>query len=232
MVLIKPLLQVRTKSKMLLITEEPIRDVQFVTEAREDGKKFLYIEGPFMVAEQLNANGRIYKRDIMEKEVQRYVADVIKNGQGYGELEHPEGPKINLERVSHLIEKLELGKDNIVYGRAKILDTPMGNIAKALIEGGSKLGVSSRGLGSLRSGQNGIMEVQNDFRLVTAADIVANPSAPGAFVKGIMEGVEFYFDEKRGWIAEEIKRDIEKIGYKKLDEAKMLTFFEKFMKNM
>lgn len=215
---------------MLLITEEPIRDVKFVTEAREDGKKVLYIEGPFMVAEQLNANGRIYKRDIMEREVERYMSEVIKNGQGYGELEHPEGPKINLERVSHLIEKLELGKDNVVYGKAKILETPMGNIARALIDGGSKLGVSSRGLGSLRTGQNGIMEVQNDFKLVTAADIVANPSAPGAFVKGIMEGVEFYFDDKRGWIAEEIKKDINKIGFKKLNENQALKLFEKFLK--
>lgn len=214
---------------MLLITEEPIRNLNYVTEAKDDGKKYTYIEGPFMVAEQLNANGRIYKRDIMEREVNRYMTEVIKNGQGYGELEHPEGPKINLERVSHLIEKLELGKDNVVYGRAKILETPMGNIARALIDGGSKLGVSSRGLGSLRTGQNGIMEVQNDFKLVTAADIVANPSAPGAFVKGIMEGVEFYFDDKRGWIAEEIKKEVEKIGYKKLDEAKALKLFERFL---
>lgn len=216
---------------MLLITEEPIRDVSFVTEAREDGKKYLYIEGPFMVAEQLNANGRIYRRDVMEREVQRYVTDVIKSGQGYGELEHPEGPKINLERVSHLIEKLEIGRDNIVYGRAKILDTPMGNIAKALIEGGSKLGVSSRGLGSLKAGTNGIMEVQGDFKLVTAADIVANPSAPGAFVKGIMEGVEFYYDDRRGWIAEEIKKEINEIGYKRLDEQKALQLLEKFCKS-
>mgnify|MGYP000193231409 CR=1 FL=1 len=214
---------------MLLITEEPLRDLKLVAEAREDGKRYLYIEGPFMVAEQLNANGRVYRRDVMEREMNRYTTEVIKNGQGYGELEHPEGPKINLDRVSHLIEKLEMGKDNIVYGRAKLLETTCGLQAKALIDGGAKLGVSSRGLGSLKAGTNGIMEVQNDFRLVTAADIVANPSAPGAFVKGIMEGIEFYFDDKRGWIAEEIKKEINQVGYKRLNEGQALQMFQKFM---
>jgi len=217
---------------MLLITEEPIRDLKMVAESREDGKRNIYIEGPFMVAEQLNANGRVYRRDVMEREMNRYMTDVIKNGQGYGELEHPEGPKINLDRVSHLIEKLEMGKDNIVYGRAKLLETTCGLQAKALIEGGANLGVSSRGLGTLKAGTNGIMEVQNDFRLVTAADIVANPSAPGAFVKGIMEGIEFYYDDKRGWIAEEIKKEINTIGYKRLDESKALQLFERFLKTL
>lgn len=217
---------------MLLITEEPIRDLKMVAEAREDGKRNLYIEGPFMVAEQLNANGRVYRRDVMEKEMTRYMNEVIKNGQGYGELEHPEGPKINLDRVSHLIEKLEMGKDNVVYGRAKLLETTCGLQAKALIEGGANLGVSSRGLGTLKTGTNGIMEVQSDFRLVTAADIVANPSAPGAFVKGIMEGIEFYYDDKRGWIAEEIKKEINTIGYKRLDEQKALQLFERFLKTL
>lgn len=216
---------------MLLITEHSA-DVQYITEAREDGKKFTFIEGPFMVAEKVNANGRIYKRDIMEREINRYVNDVIKNGQAYGELEHPEGPKINLDRVSHLTEKLEMHKDNIAYGRAKLLDTPMGKIAQALIEGGSKLGVSSRALGSLRSNQSGIMEVQNDFRLIAASDIVANPSAPGAFVKGIMEGIEYYYEDGRGYIAHEIKKTVDNIGYKKIDEQKALSLFQRYLQTI
>lgn len=154
-----------------------------------NGKKVLHIEGPFLVAEKKNRNGRLYEYNTMKKEVHRYTEDYINKQRAFGELGHPETPTINLDRVSHMIVGLK-EDGNQWIGKAKILDTPMGNIARSLIEGGAQLGVSSRGMGSLKN-VNGVNVVQPDFYLATAADIVADPSAPGAFVQGIMEGKEW-----------------------------------------
>jgi hypothetical protein len=162
--------------------------VNYLTEDA-DGKKSLFIEGPFLVAETKNRNGRLYEYNTMKKEVARYTESYINKQRAFGELGHPETPTINLDRVSHMIVGLR-EDGNQWIGKAKILDTPMGNIAKSLIEGGAQLGVSSRGMGSLKN-VNGVNIVQPDFYLATAADIVADPSAPGAFVQGIMEGKEW-----------------------------------------
>lgn len=162
--------------------------VNYLSEAK-DGKKELFIEGPFLVAEKKNRNGRLYEYNTMKKEVHRYTEEYINKNRAFGELGHPDSPTINLDRVSHMIVGLrEEGTQWI--GKAKILETPMGNIARQLIEGGAQLGVSSRGMGSLKN-VNGVNIVQPDFYLATAADIVADPSAPGAFVQGIMEGKEW-----------------------------------------
>jgi len=170
------------------LIKEVVEDVNYLVEEK-DGKKTLYIEGPFLVAEAVNRNGRKYLRETMQKEVSRYTDEYINKNRAFGELGHPDTPSINLDRVSHL--NVSLREDgNVWIGKAKILDTPMGNIARNLIEGGGQLGVSSRGMGSLKS-VNGINIVQDDFHLATAADIVADPSAPGAFVQGIMEGKEW-----------------------------------------
>ena len=163
--------------------------VSYITEEIEGGKKNLFITGPFLQTEQKNRNGRIYLREVMAKEVARYTDQYINKNRAFGELGHPDTPSINLDRVSHMIVDLhQEGNDWI--GKAKILDTPMGNIARNLIEGGGQLGVSSRGMGSIKQ-QNGVNVVQDDFYLATAADIVADPSAPDAFVRGIMENKEW-----------------------------------------
>jgi hypothetical protein len=162
--------------------------VNYLSESK-DGKKELFIEGPFLVAERKNRNGRLYEYNTMKKEVHRYTEEYINKNRAFGELGHPDSPTINLDRVSHMIVGLR-EDGNQWIGKAKILETPMGNIARQLIEGGAQLGVSSRGMGSLKN-INGVNVVQPDFYLATAADIVADPSAPGAFVQGIMEGKEW-----------------------------------------
>ena len=177
---------------MKLISEEAI-DVDFVTEEDENKKKSYFIEGIFMQSEMKNRNGRVYPKAILQKEVKRYSDKFINTKRAFGELGHPDGPTVNLERVSHMITELVEDGDNFV-GRAKIMDTPYGKIVKNLIDEGAKLGVSSRGMGSLKPVQDGLQEVQNDFYLATAADIVADPSAPDAFVSGIMEGKEWVWD--------------------------------------
>ena len=162
--------------------------VNYITEGA-DGTKELYLEGPFLVSEKKNKNGRLYEFNTMKKEVHRYTEEYINRNRAFGELGHPDTPTINLDRVAILIKGLR--EDGTQWiGKAKVLDTPMGQIAKKLIEGGAQLGVSSRGMGSLKN-VNGVNVVQNDFYLATAADIVADPSAPGAFVQGIMEGKEW-----------------------------------------
>ena len=176
---------------MKLITEE-IESVEVITEER-NGKKTLYIKGPFLQSECINRNGRMYPFSIMEKEVKRYNENYICKGRALGELGHPDGPTVNLDRVSHQITELYRDGNNFI-GKAKILSTPMGKIAEALLKEGVMLGVSSRGVGSLRPTQNGYSEVGEDFMLATAADIVADPSAPDAFVHGIMEGKEWVWD--------------------------------------
>jgi hypothetical protein len=177
---------------MKLISEEAT-NVEFLTEAKKDGGKNYFIEGIFMQANKKNRNGRIYPTEVLQKEAKRYTEEFIVKKRAFGELGHPDGPTVNLERVSHMIEELEEVDQNFM-GRAKILDTPYGKIVKSLIDEGAQLGVSSRGMGSLKSGKDGISEVQGDFYLATAADIVADPSAPDAFVAGIMEGKEWIWD--------------------------------------
>jgi hypothetical protein len=174
---------------MRLISE--INDsVQYISEA--NGKD-LYIEGVFLQADVKNKNGRLYPGAIMAKEVKRYTKEYIDKKRAFGELGHPEGPTINLERVSHMITSLKEDGSNWI-GKAKVADTPPGNIVKSLIKEGAQLGVSSRGMGSLKANKKGIQEVQGDFYLATAADIVADPSAPDAFVNGIMEGKEWVWE--------------------------------------
>jgi Prohead core protein serine protease len=214
---------------MKLITELT-ESVQYITEEK-DGKKALFIEGPFLVAEKKNRNGRLYKEETMRKEVGRYAEEYINKNRAFGELGHPDTPSINLDRVSHLIVSLrQEGTDWI--GKAKILDTPMGTIARNLIEGGAQLGVSSRGMGSLKN-INGINVVQDDFYLATAADIVADPSAPGAFVQGIMEGkewmlvngvwTEMQYEQARKELRQASRKEIEAVG---------LKIFENFIRKL
>jgi len=212
---------------MKLITEMN-QDVKFLTEKKEDGTKSVYIEGIFMQAEKPNRNGRIYGKGIMEREVQKYQ-ELINEKRSLGELGHPPNPSINLNQVSHMITGLKL-EDNDVYGRAKILDTPMGKIAKNFIEEGVRLGVSSRGLGSVKLNKEGVNEVQDDFHLATV-DIVADPSAPDAFVQGIMEGAEWIL-ENGVWKAiqiEQAQTTIRKASKADLNKVK-LQVFEQFLR--
>jgi hypothetical protein len=214
---------------MKLITET-VQDVRFLTEAREDGKKNFYIEGIFGQSDKENKNGRVYGSTLMEREVGKYQ-DLINERRSLGELGHPPNPSVNLDKVSHLITKLEMnGKD--VYGKAKILETPMGNIARNLIENEVRLGVSTRGLGSLKANKQGVNEVQDDFHLVTV-DIVADPSAPDAFVQGIMESAEWIL-ENGVWKAvqvEQAQKVIKKSSKAELKEAK-LRVFESFLRTI
>jgi hypothetical protein len=213
---------------MKLITELN-EDVKVIAEEREGKKKF-FIEGIFLQSAIANKNKRIYPEHVMDKEAARYIQENINKNKAYGELGHPSGPTINLERSSHMIRSLVKEGKNYI-GRAEVLETPMGNIVRNLLEAGANLGVSSRGLGSLKPISGGLNEVMDDFHLATAADIVADPSAPGAFVKGIMEGVEFYYDNgilKEREI-EEIRNTIKRAPSRRLEEAK-LAAFHKFMR--
>lgn len=209
---------------MRLITEV-IEDVKYITEASENGKKSLFIEGIYMQAEKPNRNGRMYRFETLEREAKRYNEEYVMKGRAFGELGHPSGPTINLERASHLIKSLKAeGTD--FYGKAKILDTPYGNIVKNLIDEGATLGVSTRGMGSLKEGKDGVKIVEDDFYLATAADIVADPSAPDAFVRGIMESKEWVFVNGI-WMEQHIdfaKATIKKASSKELSEAKIKVF--------
>jgi len=176
---------------MKLISEHVDQDIQFIVEKNEKGEKTYMIEGVFAQAEQPNRNGRMYPMNVMEQAVGKYKKEFVGNGRAVGELNHPDGPTINLDKVSHLVTELNF-KGNDVVGKAKILDTPNGNIAKKLLEGGVKLGVSTRGMGSLMP-KGDVMVVKPDYNL-NAIDIVQDPSAPGAFVNGIMEGVEWVWN--------------------------------------
>jgi hypothetical protein len=183
---------------MKLIAEE-VLDVRYLVEQNEKtGKKEHFIEGIFMQAERKNRNGRVYPHNILSKEVDRYNTEYVKKNRAFGELGHPDSPQINLDRVSHMITSLKPDGNNFI-GKAKILDTPNGKIVKSLLDGGASLGVSTRGVGSLKPA-NGFQLVQDDFHLATAADIVADPSAPEAFVRGIMENAEWILTNK-GWKA-------------------------------
>jgi hypothetical protein len=212
------------------LIKELTESVNYITEEK-NGKKTLYIEGPFLVAEAVNRNKRMYKEESMRREVNRYMEEYVTKNRAFGELGHPDTPSINLDRVSHLIVGLRQ-EGNAWIGKAKILETPMGNIARNLIDGGAQLGVSSRGMGSLKV-ENGINIVQDDFYLATAADIVADPSAPGAFVQGIMEGkewmlvdgvwTEMQYEQAKSQIQQASRKDIEKVS---------LRIFENFIKKL
>lgn len=218
---------------MKLIVEQ-VENVKVITEAKENGKKNMFIEGIFLQADLKNRNGRVYPVSVLEKEVNRYTTENIEKKRAYGELGHPQGPSINLDRVSHMIESIRKDGSNFI-GRAKILETPMGNIVRNLIDEGANLGVSSRGMGSIKESKNGIMEVQSDFYLATAADIVADPSAPDAFVQGIMEGVEWVWNNGalKQVQLEGIKRDINRASAShSLDESTKLKMFERFLNSI
>ena len=218
---------------MKLITEMLESDVEFITEAKEDGGKNYFIEGVFMQGNIKNRNGRMYPMDTLMKEVKRYNKEYVEQNRAYGELGHPQGPTINLERVSHMIKDLKQDGNNI-RGKAKIMtETPMGKIVKNLMDEGAKLGVSSRGMGTLKPGKNGTNMVQNDFQLATAADIVADPSAPEAFVEGIMEGVEWLQIDDR-WVPqyiEETQQEIKAASRANLQEVKF-NAFKKFLEQL
>ena len=211
---------------MKLITELN-ENIKCLVEEKEGNKKF-FITGPFIQTEQQNRNGRVYKRDVMEKEVKRYNEQYVTTGRALGELGHPNGPSINLDRVSHKIISLKQ-EGNDFIGKAEILSTPMGVIARNLLESGVMLGVSTRGMGSIKE-KNGVMEVQDDFFLATAADIVADPSAPDAFVQGIMEGVEWVRDNGilKQQQVEAYKNAIAKTSKKEYEET-ALHVFEHFL---
>ena len=213
---------------MKLISEEAT-NVEFLTEATKKGGKNYFIEGVFMQSNTKNRNGRIYPQAILQKEAKRYTDEFIAKKRAFGELGHPDGPTVNLERVSHMIEELQEVDQNFM-GRAKILDTPYGKIVKNLIDEGARLGVSSRGMGSLKPSKDGVQEVQDDFYLATAADIVADPSAPEAFVAGIMEGREWIWDN--GLLKEAeiqlIKDKVEKSSRKDREQT-LVSAFEDFI---
>lgn len=215
---------------MKLITELN-ENVNCIVEESGD-KKRMFIEGVFIQTRRANKNKRIYDKSIMEREVTRYNKELVEKNRAYGELGHPNGPSINLDRVSHLIKSLHFEGDDVI-GRAEIVDTPMGQIVKSLIEAGANLGVSTRGLGSTKLNRDGISEVQDDFYLATAADIVADPSAPDAFVHGIMEGVEWVWDNGiiKPQQVEEIRNNLHKASKNNLQEAK-LQAFQQFMQGL
>ena len=195
---------------MKLITEV-IEECSVLTESSESGKKGYFIEGIFMQGDIKNRNGRIYPANILEKEMQRYTSDFIKTKRALGELGHPNGPQINGDRVSHLITEMKRDGSNFI-GKAKILSTPMGEIVKTFIDEGVRIGVSTRGLGSVKPTKEGIMEVQDDFHLATV-DIVTDPSGPNCFVNGIMENTEYYYDiASASWrVAERLEETVKEL---------------------
>jgi hypothetical protein len=216
---------------MKLIAEFNETISPIITESKDGKSKDYFIEGVFMQADIKNRNGRIYPMEVMQKEVDRYTKEFVEKDRAFGELGHPEGPTINLDKVSHLIQSLTLEGKNFV-GKAKILSTPNGEIVKALINDGAKLGVSSRGLGSLEQ-KGGAQMVKGDFQLATAGDIVADPSAPEAFVEGIMEGVEWVY--QNGILTavqvEQMQNELKTAKLNKLEETK-LNLWKRFVESL
>ena len=216
---------------MKLISEHFSDDVEYITEQNDDGKKNYKLKGVFLQAEIKNRNGRVYPMEVLEKEVQRYNEEFIEQNRAYGELGHPDGPTVNLDKGSHMVTSLQPDGKNFI-GEAKVMSTPMGNIVKNIMDDGGKLAVSSRGMGSL-SKRNGANYVNDDFYLATAADIVADPSAPNAFVEGIMEGKEWVWnngllqEQEVAELKDEMERNIRsrKANYQALA-------FAKFLKNL
>jgi hypothetical protein len=218
---------------MKLICEHLDQELSILKEAADDGKRSYFIEGIFLMGDRPNKNGRSYNSRILAKEVARYTKDLIENNRAYGELGHPQGPQINLDRVCMMIKSLRQEGSDFV-GKAKITSTPHGDIVKGLLEDGANLGVSSRGMGSLKP-VGGVMEVQDDFMLATAADIVADPSAQVAFVKGIMENVEWIYNEDYGWkameVAEAVKKHVHTISLEEMNNQK-ISIMEKFLASL
>lgn len=223
---------------MKLITEVFTEDCAVITEASESGKKNYFIEGIFMQGDIKNRNGRIYPSQVLEKEMKRYNDQFIKTKRALGELGHPDGPQINGDRVSHLITEMKRDGSNFI-GKAKILSTPMGEIVKTFIDEGVKVGVSTRGLGSVKATKEGIMEVQDDFHLATV-DVVTDPSGPDCFVRGIMENTEYYYDITSGtWRAQqvieeavkEVKKEYRRT-IRKIDENYAARLFENFIRSL
>ena len=214
------------------LIRENIEEVKYITEASENGKKNLYITGPFLVYDKPNKNNRLYSKGTLANEVNRYNEEFVKTNRDLGELGHPDTPSINLERVSHIIVSLEDNGEAFI-GKAMILETPYGNIVKNFIDSGVNLGVSSRGMGSLTQTKEGYNLVQDDFRLATAADIVADPSAPGAFVNGIMENKEWLFVDGRFVEADidSAKKQIRQASRKDLEQV-ALNLFENFIRKL
>jgi hypothetical protein len=215
---------------MKLITEEA-QKVEFLTEGTGKNKK-MFIEGIFLQGDICNRNGRMYPMSTLSREVKRYNEQFIKKGRALGELNHPSGPTVNLDRVSHKIVTLEQCGTNF-RGKAQLLQTPMGKIAESLINSGVTLGVSSRGVGSLREDRNGYKIVGEDFMLATAADIVADPSAPDAFVHGIMEGVEWVYDvAKNEWLVENTRNKVNRLIESRQYQERKLELFNEFLSNL
>ena len=214
-----------------LFSEAVDHDVEYICEEKDDGKKSYKIRGIFMQADIKNRNGRVYPMEVLQNEVSKYNKNFIKENRAYGELGHPDGPTVNLERVSHMITSLTTDGKNFI-GEAKIMSTPMGEIVKSLMDEGAKLGVSSRGMGSLNQ-KNGANYVRDDFYLATAADIVADPSAPNAFVEGIMEGKEWVW--KHGALLEAELEDLKQqfdVVEEKRNHAQEALEFAKFLKSL
>ena len=216
---------------MKLISEE-INNAEYIVEEKENGKKDYKIKGIFLQSDIKNRNGRVYPKEVLEKEVKRYNQEFINKKRAFGELGHPDGPTVNLERVSHMITKLYPDGRNFI-GEAKIMNTPYGKIVKGLIDEGAQLGVSSRGMGSLVN-RGGFNYVKDDFYLATAADIVADPSAPDAFVEGIMEGKEWVWEGSilRERKAEEMKKRVDTLVSQKSLEENKLNLFNEFINSL
>ena len=215
------------------LIREVVESVDFMTE-EVDGKKKLYLQGPFLQSEIANKNKRIYRCETLERECQRYLKEKIENKCAYGELGHPATPNINLDRVAIHIKGLKR-EGNDFIGKALVASTPMGQIVRGLYEDGAKLGVSSRGLGSIKKNKDGLDEVQDDYHLSTPADVVAEPSAPGAYVGGIMENVDYWFDAAKGTYAERvIEQHVEEISQATLKEieARKFRMFEEFIRSL
>jgi hypothetical protein len=216
---------------MKLIRED-IQDIQYlVEEDKKTGEKRHYITGIFMQAEKVNRNGRVYPMNVLAKEADRYNREYVQKNRAFGELGHPENPQINLDRVSHMITSLHPDGTNFI-GKAKILDTPNGKIVKSLLDGGASLGVSTRGVGSLKA-HNGFQQVQDDYKLATAADVVADPSAPEAFVRGIMEGKEWIFENGK-WKEQDYYRAKKLISESSRNEIESvaLRIFENYISKL
>lgn len=228
---------------MSLLIKEIVEEVQYISEdildeeGNKTGKNY-FIEGIIMQGDIKNRNGRMYPSEVLQKETKRYNEQYVTKNRAYGELGHPAGPTINLDRVSHMFTELKADGSNIV-GRAKVMDTPMGKIVKNIMDENGVLGISSRGMGSLKPNDKGIMEVQNDFMLATAGDIVADPSAPDAFVKGVMEGVDWVYDvASSSWTVantfDEIEEEIKETARYSVEEleARAGKLFERFINSL
>lgn len=217
---------------MKLITEH-VETVQYLLEDGKEGKKNYFIEGIFLQSEMKNRNGRVYPKAILQRECTRYMKEYVETKRAFGELGHPDSPSINLDRVSHMIVGLKEDGNNFI-GKAKILDTPFGKIVKNLMDEGATLGVSSRGMGSLKTIREGsVQQVQDDYYLATAADIVADPSAPEAFVRGVMESREWVYDAASGnfRLIEDIHQEVRKAKKSQLEEVSIRAF-NKFIKGL